>query len=33
VATLGLLSVANLIVSLVIAYLTQARHDYQALLD
>jgi hypothetical protein len=33
VAILGLLGVANLIVALVIAYLTQARHDYRALLD
>jgi hypothetical protein len=33
VAMLGLLGVANLIIALVIAYLTQARHDYRALLD
>lgn len=33
VAMLGLLAVANLSVALVIAYLTQARHAYQALLD
>jgi hypothetical protein len=33
VAMLGLLAVANLTVALVIAYLTQARHDYRALLD
>lgn len=33
VAMLGLLGVANLTVALVIAYLTQARHDYRALLD
>jgi hypothetical protein len=33
VAMLGLLGVANLAVALVIAYLTQARHDYRALLD
>lgn len=33
VAMLGLLGVANLVVTLVIAYLTQARHAYQALLD
>jgi uncharacterized membrane protein len=30
---LGLLGIANLVVALVIAYLTQARHAYQALLD
>jgi hypothetical protein len=33
VAMLGLLGVANLIIVLVIAYLTQARHDFRALLD
>lgn len=33
VAMLGLLGVVNLTVVLVIAYLTQARHAYQALLD
>jgi len=32
-AMLGLLGVANLMIALVIAYLTQARHAYQALLD
>lgn len=33
VAMLGLLGVVNLTVTLVIAYLTQARHAYQAILD
>lgn len=33
VAMLGLLAMANLTVVLVVAYLTQARHAYQALLD
>lgn len=33
VGMLGLLGIANLVVALTIAYLTQARHAYQALLD
>jgi hypothetical protein len=33
VAMIGMLAVANLCLALVIAYLTQTRHAYQALLD
>jgi uncharacterized membrane protein len=33
VAMLAVLGAANLVIALVIAYLTQARHDYRALLD